>query len=275
MAMIREHQSGGFDVTDRAKDAAIAMRVGRVGIDLDVEKMKAVVQVNQSRLYGAILMAICPTTGPIADTLVEWDKELRTITHGMVRFNEDLHLAEASLTDPPHIPAPLKAVDIEHVDFDLFLRAMKNALAFRVQFVGVYLDPDGNLVLAGKTDDLHVEELRECLGKAGLWVKGHPAVDGARCTFHTTLVHIPLAVWGDMTAVEIKSFKSWVDEHTVLDAPLEIEVSQLHVVCMDRRTGGSIFGDDIILPLGVEDRLPAAELMADDILTRFDGMLCL
>jgi len=251
--------------------AALGLRLRGLGLDLDPAKVSAVEQLNESLLYGAILLARYPTTGAAAAPLAAWEHELDAIIPAKVRFNPNMHMAEASLTDPPHLPHSIRMADIAHVDFDRLLRVTLAAAPFTIRFVSIYLDPDGNLVLAGRMDGPEVVELRQRWREAGLWVKGHPVLAGAQCTFHATMTHVPLGTWRGMKDVALGRLRAWLDAHAALDRPVDVEVRGLQIVCMPCRSGRSTLGDDIDLPLQQDGRILDGSRVAQEILRRFDS----
>jgi hypothetical protein len=240
--------AGGEPVASAAA-AALGQRLRRRGIDLDPARVVAVERVNRQALHGAILLARFPRTGAAAERVAGWERELAAIADRPVLFNPNLHMAEASLTDPPHLPRPLRRTDLAHVDFARFLAATGAASPFTVRFVRIYLDPDGNLVLAGRVDGPELLDLRRRWREAGLWIKGHPVLAGASCTCHATLTHLPLRLWRGLDGTAVARFRSWLDRNAALEPPLDVEVRALAIVCMARRSGWSTLGDDIDLAL--------------------------
>jgi hypothetical protein len=252
---------------------ALERRLAGLGVAIDVAKATAVERTNHSPLFGAILMAMYPTAGAPAAALAGWDREVAGITHGLVSLRKpNLHLAEASLTNPPHLPAPLRPSDVAHVDFDRLLGSMAGAAPFVVRLVRIYLDPDGNLVVVGRMDGSEVLALREQWRAAGLWIKGHPAVPAAACTLHSTLTHVPVATWSALADAEIGRFRSWLEDHATLDPAVDLEVGRLSIVCMDRRTGISTLGAPIEFPLGSSPQVGGRRL-AEEILSRFGALV--
>jgi hypothetical protein len=257
--------------SDEQHHAELTRRLLRQGIELDLAKVGAVTEVNDSALHGAIVMARFPRTGPAAELADLWQGELAEITGSRVRFSSNLHLAEASLTDPPHLPWPLRRADLDGLDLGLFLRSIKDAGPFTIQFVKLYLDPDGNLVLAGQTDDDTPLGLREAWRRTGLWMKGHPPLEGARCTFHVTLTHLPLGMWESLTATAIGRLAAWLEGHVALTSRIEVEVTEFRVACMDRRSGASVLGEEIRLPLQGSSGL-SSRSFHQTVLARFDAL---